>query len=170
LHDPKYSPVSDRFPIFKKRFQNLNAASVTAASLETRASLFSGAAPRPLFETPQGGPADAGTESPTVNLYGNCLGSSERRGSVMRNTINIDHKHSSAILQEIGERLRQSLRAERELPASFRKQLDRLYELEGQSPSILSDELRCESRDRSRFTKSWGRIIAEKLPWSNFGP
>ena len=88
----------------------------------------------------------------------------------MRNTINIDHNHSRAILQEIGERLQRSLRAERELPASIRKHVDRLYELEGQSPPIHPDQLRCESRDRSRFTKSWGRIIAEKLPWSNFGP
>jgi hypothetical protein len=87
----------------------------------------------------------------------------------MRNTINIDHKHSIAIFQEIGERLQQSLRAERELPASIRKYVDRLNELEGQPPSILPDELRWESRDRSQFTKSWGRTIAEKLPGSNLG-
>ena len=51
----------------------------------------------------------------------------------MRNPINIDHTHSSAICREIGERLQVYLRAERELPASLRKQVDRLRELEAES-------------------------------------
>lgn len=48
----------------------------------------------------------------------------------MRNQIDIDHKHSRAIVQKIGERLRASLKPEPEVPARLRKQLDRLRELE----------------------------------------
>src|SRR6516162_2220775 len=59
---------------------------------------------------------------------GTGLGSPEQRGSVMRNPIDVDHAHSRAIRQEIGERLQQYLRAEPELPASIRRQVDRLGE------------------------------------------
>jgi hypothetical protein len=55
----------------------------------------------------------------------------------MRNRIDIDPKHNRAIVQEIGERLRASLKEEPELPGSFRAQINRLHELEGQSPSII---------------------------------
>jgi len=55
----------------------------------------------------------------------------------MRNRIDIDHTHSRAISREIGERLRASLRVEPELPPSIRNQIERLRELEGQSPSIV---------------------------------
>lgn len=48
----------------------------------------------------------------------------------MRSRIDIDRKHSYAILREIGERLRGSLREEPDLPANFRRQVDRLRELE----------------------------------------
>jgi hypothetical protein len=58
-------------------------------------------------------------------------------GSVMRNPINIDHRHSRAISQEIGEQLHACLRVEPELPAIMRMQVDRLRELEGESPSIV---------------------------------
>jgi hypothetical protein len=54
----------------------------------------------------------------------------------MRNRIDIDPKHSRAIVQEIGERLRAFLKEEPELPGSLRAQIDRLGELEEQSPSI----------------------------------
>ncbi len=59
------------------------------------------------------------------------------RGFVMRNRIDIDSKHSRAIVQEIGERLRASLKEEPELPGSLRTQIDRLRELEEHSPSII---------------------------------
>jgi hypothetical protein len=55
----------------------------------------------------------------------------------MPNRINIDHTHSRAIVQKIGERLRVVLKEEPELPASLRTQIDRLRELEEQSPSII---------------------------------
>ena len=55
----------------------------------------------------------------------------------MRNPIDVDHTHSRAIWQEIGERLQQYLRAEPELPASIRRHVDRLGER--QPPSIVPD-------------------------------
>ena len=55
----------------------------------------------------------------------------------MHNRIDIDHRHSLAISQEIGERLKASLRVESELPPSIRNRIERLHELEGQSPSIV---------------------------------
>ena len=55
----------------------------------------------------------------------------------MRNRIDIDPKHSRAIVQEIGERLRALLKEEPELPGSLRTQIHRLRELEEQSPSII---------------------------------
>jgi hypothetical protein len=51
----------------------------------------------------------------------------------MRNPIEIDYSHSREIIQEIGERLRTSLKEDRELPASLRLQIDRLRQIEGQS-------------------------------------
>ena len=54
----------------------------------------------------------------------------------MRNGIDIDPKHSRAIVQEIGERLR-AFKEEPELPGSLRTQIDRLRDLEEQSPSII---------------------------------
>jgi len=59
------------------------------------------------------------------------------RGFVMRNRIDIDSKHSRAIVKEIGERLRAFLKEESEPPRSLRTQIDRLWELEEQSPSII---------------------------------
>ncbi len=84
----------------------------------------------------------------------------------MRNAIDIDHTHSRAICREIGEGVQQYLRAEPELPASIRKQVERLRELEGESPSIVSDlkhgfenePSKDASRgDRSRFAWLWRR-------------
>ena len=59
------------------------------------------------------------------------------RGFVMRNRIDIDSKHSRAIVQEIGERLRAFLQEEPEPPERLRAQINRLRELEEQSPSII---------------------------------
>ncbi len=57
----------------------------------------------------------------------------------MRNRIDIDYVHSRAIVREIGERLRASLKPESEVPGSLRTQIDRLRELEERSPSIVPD-------------------------------
>jgi hypothetical protein len=55
----------------------------------------------------------------------------------MPNRIKIDRTHSRAIAQKINERLRTSLKPEPELSVSLRKQIDRLRELDEQSPSII---------------------------------
>ena len=68
------------------------------------------------------------------------------RGFVMRNRIDIDSKHSRAIVQEIGERLRAFLKEEPEPPGSLRTQIDRLRELEEQSPSIIPVAERWDKR------------------------
>src|SRR5258708_6914593 len=68
------------------------------------------------------------------------------RGFVMRNRIDIDPKHSRAIVQEIGERLRAFVKDEPELPGSLRTQIDRLRELEEQSPSIIPAPERSDKR------------------------
>ncbi len=53
----------------------------------------------------------------------------------MRNSIDIDSSHSRAIVREIGERLRVSFKVDRELPASFRMQIERLRQLENEAQS-----------------------------------
>ncbi len=66
----------------------------------------------------------------------------------MHNRIDIDPKHSRAIAQEIGERLRAILKEEEpECPGSLRTQIDRLRELDEQSPSIIPA---AERWDKSR--------------------
>ena len=66
----------------------------------------------------------------------------------MRNRIDIDPKHSRAIVQEIGGRLRAFLKDEPELPGSLRMQIDRLRELEEQSPSIIPNAERWDKPRR----------------------
>jgi hypothetical protein len=56
-------------------------------------------------------------------------------GSVMRDRVDIDHIIRRAIIREIGEALRASVREEQELPASLGTQINRLRQWEGQSPS-----------------------------------
>jgi hypothetical protein len=53
--------------------------------------------------------------------------------TVMRNTIDIDSRHSREIVRAIGERLRASFEEERELPASFKAQIQRLRQLEDEA-------------------------------------
>ena len=85
----------------------------------------------------------------------------------MHNRIDIDHRHSLAISGEIGERLQASLRVEPELPPSIRNRIERLRELDGQSPSIVptmergaeneprTSERSAETAARTRF--GWWR-------------
>jgi hypothetical protein len=51
----------------------------------------------------------------------------------MRNPLQIDSSHSRAIAREIGERLRFSFNEDREIPASFRMQIERLRQLEDEA-------------------------------------
>ncbi|WGS23012.1 MULTISPECIES: hypothetical protein [unclassified Bradyrhizobium] len=54
----------------------------------------------------------------------------------MRNRIDIDYVHSRTIVRVIGKGLRASLKPEPELSPRLKMQIDRLRELEEQSPSI----------------------------------
>jgi len=60
----------------------------------------------------------------------------------MRNSIDIDHAHSRAIVREIGEALRAALEIDRELPASLRTQIDRLRQSEGEPQQNLAGATR----------------------------
>jgi hypothetical protein len=66
----------------------------------------------------------------------------------MPNRIDVDPKHSRAIVQEIGERLRAFLKEEPELSGSLRAQINRLHELEGHSPSITPSAERWDKLHR----------------------
>jgi hypothetical protein len=66
----------------------------------------------------------------------------------MRNCIDLDSRHSRAIVHEIGERLRAVLREEPECPGSLRTQIDRLRELEEQSPSVIPAAEHWDTRRR----------------------
>jgi hypothetical protein len=48
----------------------------------------------------------------------------------VRNPVDIDTRHSRAIVREIGERLRSSLKEDRELPANLKMQIERLRQSE----------------------------------------
>ena len=75
----------------------------------------------------------------------------------MRNRIDIDPKHSRAIVQQIGERLAAFMKEEPELPASLRAQIDGLRELEEQSPSIIPSAERGDKLRRGQHRRL-GRI------------
>ena len=66
----------------------------------------------------------------------------------MPNRIDIDHTHSRAIVRDIGERLRASLKPEPELPTRFKKQIDRLREAEEPSQSIVPSAEHWKERRR----------------------
>ena len=66
----------------------------------------------------------------------------------MGNRVDIDHTHSRAIVQGIGERLRAFVKEQPELPGSLRTQIDRLRELEEQSPSIIPNAERWDKLRR----------------------
>ena len=96
------------------------------------------------------------SELPAVLVSGRAAGGVDanagaflpERGFVMRNRIDMDPKHSRALVQEIGERLRAFLKEEPELPGSLRTQIDRLRELEEQSPSIIPSAERWDKLHR----------------------
>ena len=53
--------------------------------------------------------------------------------TVMRNSVDIDSRHSRAIVKEIGERLRASLEEDREIPLNLQKQIERLRRSENEA-------------------------------------
>jgi hypothetical protein len=50
----------------------------------------------------------------------------------MRKQIDIDSKHSRAIVREIGKGLRESVKEDKDLPANFKSQIERLRQSEGE--------------------------------------
>jgi hypothetical protein len=56
----------------------------------------------------------------------------------MRNIVEIDVRHSRAIVEKIGERLRASLREDRELPANLQEQIERLRQSENEAQANLA--------------------------------
>jgi hypothetical protein len=64
----------------------------------------------------------------------------------MRNSVDIDSRHSRAIVKEIGERLRASLKEDRELPPDFQKQIERLRQSD--LPNLSLDDLAAANRRR----------------------
>jgi hypothetical protein len=60
----------------------------------------------------------------------------------MPNPVEIDSRHSRAIIKEIGERLRSSIEEDRELPASFRAQIERLRKSEGEAHPNVAKSMR----------------------------
>ena len=74
----------------------------------------------------------------------------------MQHPVDIDTGHSRAIVREIGERLRSSLKEDRELPESFKMQIERLRQSEdealvgtrpdNQSGANSTDDARYESQ------------------------
>jgi hypothetical protein len=51
----------------------------------------------------------------------------------MRKSVDIDSRHSRAIVKKIGERLRASFKEDQELPANFQEQIERLRQSEAQA-------------------------------------
>jgi hypothetical protein len=60
--------------------------------------------------------------------------------TVVRNPVDIDARHSRAIVREIGERLRSSLKEDLELPANFRMQIERLRQSEQALAALDPDQ------------------------------
>jgi hypothetical protein len=84
----------------------------------------------------------------------------------MRDRVDIDEKTSRAIIREIGERLRAVIRQDPDVPASLRKQIDRLRELKSHPPPIVptvehgfeyKPRERVSLGDRLRFAWLWRR-------------
>ena len=79
----------------------------------------------------------------------------------MRNQIKIDEAFTRAIFQEIGERLRASLKQE-EIPERLRVQLDSIAQLDEQvSPSIVPGM----GSDASK-TRAVRRSLASRMNWT----
>jgi hypothetical protein len=51
----------------------------------------------------------------------------------MRNSVDIDSSHSRAIVRQIGERLREALKEDHELPVNLRRQIERLRQSEDEA-------------------------------------
>lgn len=60
------------------------------------------------------------------------------RRDVMREPVDIDFRHSLAIVKKIGERLRASFKEDEELPVNLREQIERLRQSESEAQANLA--------------------------------
>ncbi|KRR09705.1 hypothetical protein [Bradyrhizobium valentinum] len=65
---------------------------------------------------------------------------------VMRMPVDIDSTHSLAIVKKIGERLRAAFKEDRELPVSFRKQIERLRQSESEALAKVAGPSRRDAK------------------------
>jgi hypothetical protein len=79
--------------------------------------------------------------------------------TVVRNHVDIDTRHSRAIVREIGERLRSSLKEDRELPANFRMQIERLRQSEEEALAAL-DPAQSATRQHRKSSAAVGDVRA----------
>ena len=70
------------------------------------------------------------------------MGFLRRENAIMRNSIDIDHSHSGAIIREIGEALRAALKIDREIPANLSTQIERLRQSESEPQQNIAGSTR----------------------------
>jgi hypothetical protein len=104
-----------------------------------------------------------GSRKPSTSVS-RVLGACARKQRIRHaKPIEIDYSHSRAILQEVGERLRTSLKQDPELPASLRLQIDRFRQLEGQSqPNVARPTTQWLARRREAKEMREGRTAAAR--------
>jgi hypothetical protein len=84
----------------------------------------------------------------------------------MRNVVDIDARHSRAIVKAIGERLRASFKEDRELPANFQKQIERLRQLEHEAQANLArSSRRLQPGDKSQLPNLSRRRAGLRKPF-----
>lgn len=89
----------------------------------------------------------------------------------MRNTVEIDHRHSRAIAQEIGERLRVALVEDSELPPNLRFLIERLRELDDLSgahrfwPENPKGRRRLQSREEENNDRRFRSYSRDGQRW-----
>ena len=83
----------------------------------------------------------------------------------MRNPVDIEHRHSRAICDEIGERLQSHLTIESELPVDLSRQVEQLHRLEVQSPSIVPDVEHGLGNEQNKDGANGGDQFRFTWPW-----
>jgi len=81
----------------------------------------------------------------------------------MRDRIDIDHTHSSAIYQEIGERLQAILGDQPSPTPALNRKIEMLSRRDGQSPPIapLGNEAKSQDRPTGK-RREWLRLLRRK--------
>ncbi|WP_210161845.1 hypothetical protein, partial [Bradyrhizobium elkanii] len=127
------------------------------ANTSARADSKKFRSPDPLIEQPCS-PAKSQRE-------GQALFSVPKGDFAMPHRIDIDHKHSRAILKVVGQQLRASLKLELEQPESLRAQIERLRALEEPHQILPVDEREeavTQNRHHGIESNSAGTLPARK--------